>query len=244
MKKIAFLLALMLCLGAGAGLAAELKPANVVGTWYSASATGSYGDVILLDPVQLDLNRNGSMALTVKGETFQGTWYLSDDKETVYIKTESGVLYTIEQDNEGGLWIKIKMFQGQLSSIYLNCALSREVTAFSCGEPVAAEEEDVFYGTWKAAYRIYDEMPGALVVLPEDTATLTVEFAQATMEAEGLDPEVIMTDFADGKLVSTKGDSLTLTDKDMLIAVDARDMLIEVVYDTYVFVRAAEEAAE
>ena len=118
------------------------------------------------------------------------------------------------------------------------------MTPFSCGEPVVAEEEDAFYGTWKAAYRIYDEMPGVLVTLPEDTATLTVEFAQATMKEADQDPVTVMTNFADGKLVSTSGDSLTLTDKDMMIVIDARDMLVEVIYDTYVFVRVAEEAAE
>ncbi|MBR6705948.1 MAG: hypothetical protein IKI84_04630 [Clostridia bacterium] len=244
MKKIAFLLAFILCLGAAAGFAAELKPANVVGTWYSNTATGSYGEVVLLDPVQLDLNRDGSMTLTYKDETIQGTWSLSGDKESVHVKAESGDVLFIEQDEEGGLWINIKMFKGQFSSIYLNCALSREVTPFSCGEPVAAEEEDAFYGTWKAAYRIYDEMPGVLVVLPEDTAALTVEFAQATMEEADQDPVTVMTNFTDGKLVSPDGDSLTLTDKDMMIVIDARDLLIEAVYDTYVFVRVAEEAAE
>ncbi len=244
MKKIAFLLAFMLCLSAAAGFAAELKPANVVGTWYSNTATGSYGEVVLLDPVQLDLNRDGTMALTYKDEKIQGTWNLSGDKESVYVKAESGDLFTVEQDEQGGLWINIKMFKGQFSSIYLNCALSREVTPFSCGEPVVAEEEDAFYGTWKAAYRIYDEMPGVLVTLPEDTATLTVEFAQATMKEADQDPVTVMTNFADGKLVSTSGDSLTLTDKDMMIVIDARDLLVEVIYDTYVFVRVAEEAAE
>ena len=87
-------------------------------------------------------------------------------------------------------------------------------------------------------------MPGVLVVLPEDTAALTVEFAQATMEEADQDPVTVMTNFTDGKLVSPDGDSLTLTDKDMMIVIDARDLLIEAVYDTYVFVRVAEEAAE
>ena len=242
MKKIAFLLALLLCLSAVSGLAAELKPANVVGTWYSASATNSRygGDVLLLEPVRLDMNRDGTMALSFRGEALSGTWSLSGDKESICIKTEAGDLYDVEPDDEGALRVRINMFKDEPDSTALDCSISCEVTSASIGESNEAEEENTLYGVWA-----YDDMPviEAEVLQPEDIAKLTGESARVTVEVVGWDSGTVMTDFVDGNPVSTNGDSLAPDDSGMLVAVRMRDMLIAVECDTFIFVRA-DEAAE
>ena len=201
-KLIALILALMLAC-ALLPATAEVAADSVLGEWFVTEMT--QGDMTI-DPatmgmeISLMLNEDGTMVMTMAGEGVEGTWEMADGKLLLTAgegEEASTVEITIGEDGT------LKGEDGGATLVF-----SREKNeGVTIPQPVAAESEDAFIGTWNLKMI---SMDGA--VLPLDMfasmgmdigGTLTIEPGKAGILVNVMIemPEITgTTAFKDGQL--------------------------------------------
>ena len=206
MKKLVSLLLAMMVACMMVPAMAEVTAETVTGEWFVTEMLAGEMSINPADmgmEISLVLNEDGTMVMTMAGESQNGTWALADGKVQLTAgegDEASTVEMTVEEDGtlKGG-------DEGQV------LVFSREKPeGLVIPTPVDAESEDAFLGTWNV-YMI--GMDGQVMPLSMMTAagfeiggTMTIEAGKATMSLNLIVeiPEITgTTAFADGKLSLT-----------------------------------------
>ena len=206
MKK---LLAVLLALCLGCVLLPAMAEEDITGTWYVTSLYMGENEV---DPTMVgisivfELNADGTGVATTnqQGEesTAEVSWSLADGKVTM----------TVDGEAANG---ELKDGKMTITTPGGDMVLSREASAFTVPQPVAAESEEAFLGTWNAVRAVVGDDGSTIIPLDmfastlgmDLAASLNIEAGKASLSIRFLSEELPVaegtTAFADGVLTIT-----------------------------------------
>lgn len=213
MKKVlAMVLVLTLMFSAVSALA--VTPAEVVGTWYLQGVTKE--DIMKGEPegcafahylgdARFEFNRDKTAGIVFDDNERPFTWDI-DKNGTLKMTPPEGAEYLgfydesfIKVREDGRLLLKMQDYSG-FASLYCCYVFGREPIDSTLPAAVTAEKEDDFYGTWVADRVAKGKYVASAADAGLGDATLTIEFAQATLDMPGAGSVIELTNYVDNKL--------------------------------------------
>ena len=240
MKKLAVLV-LVLALMVPATCAFAATPAEMLGEWYISSTVDDDVVVTVLTGDTLTLNRDSSAVLTLSGIEQTYAWEATDEGAKLEAPDGAGYSDIDVTLEDGQLKFNTREF-GEGGNSF-DFVFTREPVEVALPAVITAEKEDDYFGSWSCVYLTmgrghywignadFEVIGDGIYYVPENyTFKIDIEFAQATITESTLgDPITVMTDYADGKLVSSGK------------ALDGFDFDIELAEDNWMIVTIAEE---
>ena len=194
-RLLVFVLCLALILPVMTAHAASV--ADVIGRWYLVSVDGNG----LSGDNYIELNRNKSVTMVVKGQSVDTTgyeWRFADDE--VKISQADSLISDFSLDYADGtltlLTNKLSVVTG--SSSYSDFVFAREPAVYYTPAMKAAAAEEEFFGEFELYLM---ETNGQYMNTDSDENGFDISLYVAKVYSEGLDPEEYLTNFENGQLI-------------------------------------------